>query len=83
MDLAPPHNLDKALATYFEWLCYGEQRTPALGSLIFFGLICLMSEVKGRMPLAARTLKSLARLAITSEGGPEPEEIVFLIGVGV
>ena len=57
VDVTPPHNLDKALTTYFEWFCYGEQRTPALGSMVFFGLSCLMLEINGRMPLTARSLK--------------------------
>ena len=81
VDVTPPHNLDKALATYLDWMCYGEQRSPSIGSMVFFGLICLLPEIKGKMPLAARSLKSWARLAVNSEGGPIPEEIVFLIGV--
>ena len=83
IDLTPPHNLDKALATYMGWLCYGEQRGPAIGSLIFFGLICLMPEIKGKMPLAARSLKSWARLSVNSDGGGIPEEIVFMVGVSL
>ena len=80
-DLTIPHGLDLALAQYMEWLCYGEQRSPSIGSLLFFGIICLMPEVKGKLPLAARSLKSWAKLAITVEGGPIPEEIVFLAAV--
>ena len=80
-DLSIPEGLDKVLAHYMEWLCHGEQRSPSHGSVLFFGIICLLPEVKGRLPLAARSLKSWARLAVTVEGGPVPEEIIFLVAV--
>jgi hypothetical protein len=77
-DLTLPDGLDIALAQYMDWQCYGEQRSPSAGTLLLFGLVCLLPEIKGKLPLAARSLKSWARLAITAEGGPVPEEIIFL-----
>ena len=37
--------------------------------------------MKGRLPLAARSLQSWTRLAITVEGGPVPEEIVYFVAI--
>ncbi len=80
-DLTLPNNMDMALAQYMDWQCYGEQLSPSSGTLLLFGLVCLLPEIKGRLPLAARSLKSWARLAVTSEGGPVPEEIIFLVTI--
>ena len=52
-----------------------------MGSLLLFGIVCFLPEVKGRLPLAARSLQSWTRLAITVEGGPVPEEIVYLVAI--
>ena len=78
-DLSIPEGLDRALAQHMDWLCYGEQRSSSMGSLLLFGIICLLPEVNGRLPLAARSLQSWTRLAIMVEGGPLPEEIVYLM----
>ena len=78
-DLSLPDGLDTYLAQYMDWLCYGEQRSPSIGTLLLFGIVCLLPEVKGKLPLAARSLKSWSRLATSVEGGPIPEEIIFLI----
>jgi hypothetical protein len=80
-DLSLPDGMDMALAQYMDWQCYGEQLSPSSGTLLLFGLVCLLPEIKGKLPLAARSLKSWARLAITSEGGPVPEEIIFLAAI--
>jgi hypothetical protein len=80
-DLSLPDGIDVALAQYMDWQCYGEQLSPSSGTLLLFGLVCLLPEIKGKLPLAARSLKSWARLAITSEGGPVPEEIIFLVAI--
>ena len=80
-DLSIPEGLDRALAQHMDWLCYGEQRSPSTGSLLLFGIVCLLPEVKGRLPLAALSLQSWTRLAITVEGGPVPEEIVYLVAI--
>jgi hypothetical protein len=77
-DLTLPDGLDIALAQYMDWQCYGKQRSPSAGTLLLVGLDCLLPEIKGKLPLAARSLKSWAWLAITAEGGPVPEEIIFL-----
>ncbi|CAE8588660.1 unnamed protein product [Polarella glacialis] len=75
-----PEEKDLWIAVYFDYLCYAMQRHPSAGSLVLFGLLCLLPELKGRMPRAARSLKSWTKLAVVSEGGPIPEEMVFLIG---
>ena len=41
-DLSIPEGLDQALAQHMDWLCYGEQRSPSMGSLLLFGIICLL-----------------------------------------
>ena len=80
-DLSMPEGLDRGLAQYMDWLCYGEQRSPSIGSLLFFGILCLLPEMKGRLPLAARSLQSWTRLAVSVEGGPLPEEVIYLVAV--
>ena len=79
--LEMPYGLDKELAEYLYFLCYGLQKSPSIGALVFFGLLCLAPELKGRLPLAARSLKALGKLAVSCEGGPLPEEIIFLVAV--
>ena len=76
-----PGGIDKELAEYMDHLCYGLQKSPSIGALLFFGLLCLAPELKGRLPLSARSLKAWGKLAISCEGGPLPEEIVYLIAV--
>ena len=76
-----PSGIDKELAEYLDHMCYGLQKSPSIGALLFFGLLCLAPELKGRLPLSARSLKAWGKLAISCEGGPLPEEIVYLIAV--
>ena len=73
--------LDKTLAQYLDYMCYAEQRSPSIGTLVFFGLLCLAPELKGKLPLSARSLKSWAKLAVSVEGGPVPEEMIFLTAI--
>jgi hypothetical protein len=74
-------DVDPAIAQYFDFLCYAQQRHPSLGSTVMFGYLCLAPQLKGRMPLSARSLKSWTKLTISSEGGPLAEEAIWLIAV--
>ena len=73
----------RAWAQHLDWLCSGEQVTPSIGTLIFFGVLCLLPEVEGWRPLVSRSLKTRARLAVSVEGGPVPEEMAFLVAVDI
>ena len=72
-------DLDEALAQYFDWMCYTGRLLPGHGSLLYFGVLCLMPEVKGHLHLASRSLKSWRKLTVTIEGGPMCEEAIFAL----
>eukprot|EP00974_Lingulodinium_polyedra_P003576 336469-Lingulodinium_polyedra.AAC.1 len=42
-----PGEVDRALATYLDWQCYGLQLSPSIGSLVMYGLLCLAPELRG------------------------------------
>ena len=81
LDLDTITNVDCAVAEYFDLLCYRDQLAPSAGAVLFFGLLCLSPEWKGRLLRSLRALKSWHKLAITAEGGPIPEEYIFLIAL--
>ena len=73
--------LDICLAEHFDWLCYGERRQPTAGTVLFFGLLYLMPELKDKLKLAVRSLKSWQRLSISVEGAPACEEAVLVVAL--
>ena len=77
--MATSTQVDEALAEHFDWLCYSQRAQPTAGSQIFFGLLTIMPELRGDLPLAARSLKSWSKLAANSEGGPTAEEAIYAI----
>jgi len=81
MTLESSQEIDMALAEHFDWLCYAQRANPSHGTLIFFGMLCVMPELKGRLHLAARSLKSWGKLASNAEGGPMAEEAIFAIAI--
>ena len=74
-------DIDSTMATYMDFLCYDRQVSPSMGALVMFGMLCLFPRLRGKLALTARSMKAWSKLAITSEGGPVPEEIIFLIAV--
>ena len=77
--MATSTQVDEALAEHFDWLCYSQQAQPTADSQIFFGLLTIMPELRGDLPLAARSLKSWSKLAANNEGGPMAEEAIYAI----
>ena len=49
---------DRALASYLDYLCFGEQKHVSFGNVLFHGFLCLAPEMRGAMPLSARSLVS-------------------------
>lgn len=76
-------SIDMAAAQYMDLLCYGNLAHPSQGALLLFGLLCLAPELKGKLHLAARSMKSWTKLVTTVEGGPVPEDIIMLIAVNL
>ena len=72
-------DIDEALAQYFDWMCYAGRLLPGHGALLYFGVLCLMPEMKGHLHLASCSLKSWQKLAVTIEGGPMCEEAIFAL----
>jgi hypothetical protein len=81
LEVSTHQDKDVWIATYFDHMCYALQKHPSAGSLVLFGILCMYPESKGKLPLAARSLKSWTKLVSTNEGGPIPEEVVWLIAL--
>ena len=73
--------VDRALADYMDVQCYGERKRPTLGSVVMFGLLVIWPELRNKLPLALRSLKSWQKLSGVSEGGPLPEEAIYAIAL--
>ena len=73
--------VDCALADYMDTKCYRDRLRPTWGSVVLFGLLVIWPELRNRLPLALRSLKSWQRLVVSVEGGPLPEEAVFAIAI--
>jgi hypothetical protein len=82
-ELETAARIDMAAAQYMDFLCYGSLAHPSQGALLLFGLLCLAPELKGKLSLAARSMKSWTKLVSTVEGGPVPEDIIMLIAVNL
>ena len=74
-----PRDIDLCLATWLDHLCYGLQQSPSQGGLVLFGLLTMAPDLRGSMPLSARSLKSWSKLCVANEGGPVPEEIIWCV----
>ena len=77
--LASSRDIDVALAEHMDFLCYGRQLEAASGAALMHGLLVVCPELRGQLPLSARSLQAWGRLASTPEGSPMCEEAVFLI----
>ena len=76
-------HIDMAAAQYMDFLCYGNLAHPSQGALFLFGLLRLAPELKGKLSLAARSMKSWTKLVSTVEGGPVPQDIIMPIAVNL
>ena len=74
-------DIDQSLSQYFDTMCYEWRLNVTAGSMVFFGLLCIMPELRGRLHMAIRSLKSWHRLSTTVEGGPMAEEALFCVAV--
>ena len=79
MKLEGPESVDAAIAQHLDWMCYSQRLLPSHGSLLMFGMLCIMPELNGHLCLTSRSLKSWQKLAVTVEGGPMAEEAVFMV----
>ncbi|CAK0835831.1 unnamed protein product [Prorocentrum cordatum] len=79
--LTSESEVDRALADYMGIQCYGERKRATLGSVVLFGMLVIWPELRNKLPLALRCLKSWQKLAGTSEGGPLPEEAIYAIAI--
>ena len=60
MALESPQEIDMALAEHFGWLCYIQRANPSHGTLIFFGLLCVMPEL-GPVAPGSQELQELGK----------------------
>ena len=79
MKLECPGSVDAAIAQHLDWMCYSQRLLPSHGSLLMFGMLCIMLELSGHLCLTSRSLKSWQKLAVTVEGDPMAEEAVFMV----
>ena len=71
--------VDMALAEHMDFLCYGRELEAASGSALMHGLLLVAPELRGLLPLSARSLQSWGRLATAPEGSPMCSEAVYLV----
>ena len=74
-------DVDVALAEKFDRMCYGDRVHVSSGMAIFFGILCLMPELKQQLHLASRSLKSWQKLTTTAEGSPMCEEALLAVAI--
>ena len=67
---------DMAMATYMDFQCFAEQKGVSVGAKLVAGINDLYPEIKGRLPLAARSLIAWQKMSVVGEGTPVPDFMV-------
>jgi hypothetical protein len=83
MSLEDTVSRDNAMADWFAELCYKECRHPSIGKSCLSGYSHVYPEHAGKMPLAARSLKSWRKLFKQLEREPLPEELLMVLIVSM
>jgi hypothetical protein len=78
IDMVSYSELDRLLMKYMDKICYQEKMGKSKGALIFYGLLASCPEMKGLFPRTSRALTAWSTIAPGGEGGPMPEEIVWV-----
>lgn len=72
-------DVDVALLSYLDDLCYVTNAGFSAASQTFAGLTNIAPELRDRLPRSARALLAWSRLSNPEEGGPVPEELIAMI----
>jgi hypothetical protein len=70
--------LDRMLMRHMDDLCYSKKLGKSKGNTVFYGMLAACPELGGMFPRTVRALRAWSTIAPGGEGGPMPEEIVWV-----